>query len=101
MSPGTLRQGGGGTGLRITNASVPVVFGSRLHLLYVFSGERRQADVACNLHSLAAEYGYSDVCITEIDILKDLALHDMPVKGNKAHLITRIYAAGFRPLIPL
>ena len=94
MSPGTLRQGGG-TGLRITNASVPVVFGSRLHLLYVFSGERRQADVASNLHSLAEEYGYSDVFITEIDILKDPIKRDMLVKVNKTNLVTRIYAGEF------
>jgi len=77
------------------NTSVPIVFGSRLHVLYVFAGERRQADVASNLHLLAAEYGYSEVCVTEIDILMDPIKHDMLVKANKANLMTRIYAGEF------
>jgi hypothetical protein len=81
--------------LRITNASVPIVFGSRLHLLYVFSGVRRQADVASSLHSLAAGFGYSDVFITEIDILKDPVRHDMLIKANKTNLMTRVYAGEF------
>jgi hypothetical protein len=40
-------------------------------------------------------YGHSDVCITEIDILKDPVAHDMLIKSNKANLMTHIYAGEF------
>jgi hypothetical protein len=74
---------------------VPVVFGSRLHLLYVFSGKQRQADVASNMRTMAAEHGYSEVVLTEIDILRDPVEHDMLNKDNRARLFTRIYAGEF------